>query len=91
MAEILKRAIADGKGIEVNTSSVRYGLSDWQPERAILKLYRDLGGRIVTVGSDSHKPSHLGSYLSQATDLLRSLGFPGICTFSHMQPELHRF
>ncbi len=91
VAEILKRAIADGKGIEVNTSSVRYGLSDWQPERAILKLYRDLGGRIVTVGSDSHKPSHLGSYLSQATDLLRSLGFPGICTFSHMQPELHRF
>lgn len=91
VAAVLKRAIADGKGIEVNTSSVRYHLPDWQPCRQILELYRDLGGKIVTVGSDSHKPEHLGSYLSQATDLLRALGFEGICTFDHREPVLHRF
>lgn len=91
IAEILSCAIEGGKGIEVNTSSVRYGLTDWQPTREILALYRDLGGTIVTVGSDSHAPEQLGSYLRQATDLLRALGFNGIYTFSHMQPELQPF
>lgn len=91
VAAILEHAVGDGKGVEVNTSSVRYGLGDWQPCREILALYHDLGGRIVTVGSDSHKPEHLGSYLRQAADLLRELGFEGVSTFDHREPQLHRW
>ena len=52
VAEILRRVIDDGKGIEVNTSGMRYGLGDFQPSRQVLELYRDLGGTVVTVGSD---------------------------------------
>ena len=63
--EILKIVIADGKGIEVNTSSHRYGLSDTTPSIDILKLYRKLGGTILTIGSDSHKPEHLGTYIEE--------------------------
>lgn len=48
----LERAISDGKGIEVNRSSFRYGLSDLQPCTEILELYRDLGGRVLTIGAD---------------------------------------
>ena len=55
LTEILKTVIADGKGIEVNTSNHRYGLSDMTPSRDILKLYKELGGTIITIGSDSHK------------------------------------
>ena len=44
VAEILRRVIDDGKGIEVNTSGMRYGLGDFQPSRQVLELYRDLGG-----------------------------------------------
>ncbi|MCF0114423.1 MAG: histidinol-phosphatase HisJ family protein, partial [Erysipelotrichaceae bacterium] len=54
VAEILRQAIRDNKGIELNTSSWRYGLSDTQPSKAILKLYKDLGGKIITIGSDAH-------------------------------------
>ena len=54
IVEILKIVIADGKGIEVNTSSHRYGLDGTTPSVEILKLYRQLGGRIITIGSDSH-------------------------------------
>ena len=61
VAEILEEAIRRDKGIELNTSSVRYGLSDLTPSTEILRLYRDLGGRILTLGSDSHKPEHLGA------------------------------
>lgn len=89
IAEILRRVIADGKGIELNTSGIRYGLGDLQPSADILALYRDLGGRIVTVGSDSHKPEHLGSYLALAKRRLASLGFTEYCTFRGWEPVFH--
>lgn len=91
VAEVLRRVVADGKGIEVNTSGIRYGLGDFQPSREILELYRDLGGTVVTVGSDSHKPEHLGSYLRLAYRELEDLGFEGVWTFERGEGTLHRF
>ena len=91
VAEILRRVIADGKGIEVNTSGIRYGLGDFQPRREILELYRDLGGTVVTVGSDSHKPEHLGSYLRLAYRELAELGFEGVYAYQRGEPRLVRF
>ena len=91
VAEILRRVVADGKGIEVNTSGIRYGLGDFQPRREILELYRDLGGTVVTVGSDSHAPEHLGSYLRLAYRKLAELGFEGVCTYEKGEPRLVRF
>ncbi len=89
ITEILQTVIADGKGIEVNTSCHRYGLPDLTPSRDILKLYRELGGTILTIGSDSHKPEHLGSYVLETIKELKAMGFDRICTFSRMQPEFH--
>lgn len=90
IAAILERAIADGKGIEVNTSSFRYGLHDLQPCTEILELYRDLGGRIVTIGSDSHKPEHLGAYIRRIQRRLAALGYESFCTFEHGEPHFHK-
>lgn len=89
IAEILKIVISDGKGIEVNTSSHRYGLSDSMPSSDLLRLYQDLGGKIVTIGSDSHSPSHLGTYLQEAKNQLSTLGFHNFCTYQRMQPIFH--
>ena len=91
VAEILRRVIEDGKGIEVNTSGIRYGLVDFQPSRQVLELYRDLGGTVVTVGSDSHRPEHLGSYLRLAYRELEELGFEGVWTFECREGTPHRF
>lgn len=88
--QILKTVIADGKGIEVNTSYHRYGLNDMTPSRDILKLYKELGGKIVTIGSDSHKKEHLGAYIEEAKDELRKLGFKYYCTFEKMKPIYHK-
>lgn len=88
-AAILERAIADGKGIEVNTSSFRYGLPDLQPSTEILRLYRDLGGRILTIGSDSHEERHLGAYISLVKKRLLALGYTEYCTYSRWEPEFH--
>lgn len=87
--EILKIVITDGKGIELNTSYHRYGLKDTTPSVEILKLYRDLGGSILTLGSDSHKPEHLGTYIKEGKKILRDLGFTKFCTFEKMCPVFH--
>ena len=73
----------------MNTSSHRYGLKDTTPSRKILQLYKELGGTIVTIGSDSHKPEHLGAFIQESKDLLKELGFKSYCTYDHMQPLFH--
>lgn len=87
--EILAEAIKNGKGIEINTSSHRYGLTDSTPSAEILKMYRDMGGQIVTLGSDSHAPSHLGTYMEEAKELLKGIGFRQFCTYEKMRPIFH--
>jgi len=90
VAEILKLAIADGKGIEINTSSWHYGLADTQPSRRILRMYRDLGGRIITIGSDAHKAEYLGDHVTDALHILKDeIGMHEFCTFDHMIPVFH--
>lgn len=89
LTKILKTVIADGKGIEINTSSHRYGLKDLTPSRDILKLYKELGGKIITIGSDSHKPEHLGAFVDETKVELKALGFEQICTFDKMKPVYH--
>ena len=87
--EILQVVIADGKGLEVNTSSYRYGLSDKTPSVEILKRYRELGGKIVTIGSDSHKPEHLGAHIEETKAMLRKAGYTQFCTYERMSPDFH--
>jgi histidinol-phosphatase (PHP family) len=89
IAAILRKVIADGRGIELNTSWHRYGLKDSEPARAILKMYRDFGGTIITIGSDSHQKEHLGAYIDEAKEELLSLGFTSFCTYDHMEPVFH--
>lgn len=88
--KILEIVIADGKGIEINTSYHRYGLNDMTPSRDILKLYKELGGKIITIGSDSHQKEHLGAYIQEAKNELKELGFEYYCTFDKMQPLYHK-
>ena len=89
VAEILRTVIEDGKGIEINTSSHRYGLSDLTPSRDILRLYRDLGGEVITIGSDSHKKAHLGAFVRETMDEMKALGFKAFYTFDKMAPVPH--
>lgn len=90
LTEIFEIAIADGKGIELNTSSWHYGLKDTTPSRDILKLYRSLGGTILTTGSDAHKPEYLADHMQDAQAILRDLGFTEIYTYDHHQPVAHK-
>lgn len=87
--EILTYIIAQGKGIEINTSCFRYGLNDLTPSRDILRLYKELGGTLLTFGSDAHSEDHVGAFLSFAKEEAKKLGFTQFCTFSKMKPTFH--
>ena len=89
IAEILETVIRDGKGIELNTSCYKKRLSDLTPSRDILKLYRDLGGEIITIGTDSHKEGCVGRYFNEGLSALKALGFNKFCTFHRMAPSYH--
>lgn len=89
LREILSYIIQDGKGIEINTSSLRYGIPDTTPSKDILRLYHELGGEIITLGSDSHVPKDLGEAIEESKGLLKEIGFRSFCTFDKMQPIFH--
>ncbi|MBQ9459871.1 MAG: histidinol-phosphatase HisJ family protein [Oscillospiraceae bacterium] len=90
VAEILRTAIQKGKGIELNTASWRYKLEDIQPRREIMRLYRDLGGEILTIGGDAHRPERVAGNVDEARAILRDeLGFKRFCTFERMEPIFH--
>ncbi len=86
---ILKHLISKGKGIEVNTSSFRYKLNDLMPATPILKLYKELGGEIITIGSDSHREAHLGGNIEYVREILKSLGYKYFTTFDKMKPTFN--
>lgn len=87
--KILKKVIKDGKGIEVNTSSFAYGLKDLTPAAEILKMYYELGGKVITVGSDSHRAKDVGRHIIYIYEELKKIGFKNICTFENMKPVFH--
>ena len=85
--ELLTSLVDHGKGIEINTGSLYKGFSYPHPHESILKWYRQLGGEIVTVGSDAHTPQYLGHGFRQAAALLQSCGFRYYTIFSEGKPQ----
>lgn len=83
---ILKTIIEKGKGIELNTGGVKYGLKELHPCTAVLKRYKELGGEIITVGSDAHKPENLLHHFSRAKGILEECGFKHYTIFQERKP-----
>ena len=74
-------------GVKVGWDS---GLPASMPSAELLRMYRDLGGSIVTIGSDSYAPAHLGAYIQEAKEHLKGLGFRDFCTYEKLRPIFHR-
>ena len=85
--EILKLLIRNGKGLEINTSSYKYGTGTWLPRRSILSRYLNLGGEILTFGSDAHDPFYYQYHFNDAVEFARSIGFRYYCKFRQRKPE----
>lgn len=83
---IFKKLIEKGKGIEVNTAGFLYNLGFSHPDVDSLKRYKELGGEIITIGSDAHKQEHIGNKFTFIVDQLQSIGFKYVTYFENRKP-----
>lgn len=84
--EILKTVISSGKGIEINTKGLD-SLGYVHPNINILKRYKELGGEIVTIGSDAHDRTRISANFDKAEQALKSAGFERYAIFRNRKPE----
>lgn len=59
----------------MNSAGLKYGLPFAHPHPDVLKRYRELGGEIITIGADAHKPEHIAYDFAKAEEILKSCGF----------------
>lgn len=84
---ILTELLEKEKGIEINTGGIRRGMKDFNPCMDIIKRYRELGGELITIGSDAHKPEDIAAYFDRAGQVLKECGFDYYCVFEKRVPH----
>ncbi|KXS49399.1 histidinol-phosphatase (PHP family) [Halanaerobium congolense] len=88
--EILRMIIKKERGLEVNTSGYRIDGKNPLPSFDILKLYYKQGGKILTIGSDSHKTATIAQKFDFTVSKLKKIGFKYLTTFKNMKPKFHK-
>ncbi|MDO5517075.1 MAG: histidinol-phosphatase HisJ family protein [Clostridium sp.] len=83
--DILKTLISNNKGIEINTSGLSKNLLF--PKADIVKMYKDLGGEIITVGSDAHNSERVGENIAHTYEFIKNLGYKYVFTFNKRNPQ----
>jgi len=84
--QVLRKTIDKGIALECNTNRGNTPL----PHGEILRLYRALGGELITLGSDAHRAEQAGLGIREGQELLRSCGFRYFCTYEKRKPVFHR-
>lgn len=84
--EILKLTVSKGRGIEINSKGVST-LGYPHPHPFVLKRWKELGGEIVTVGSDAHEGASVAADFDKAEQALKTSGFEYYTIFRKRKPE----
>ena len=90
LAELFRGLVRAGRGIELNCSGLRQELGETMPTQWIMALYRDMGGEIVTLGSDAHRVKDVGACLRDGKNLLQGLGFRRYCVYNKRKADFIR-
>lgn len=86
---ILRRLICLDKGLEINTSGFRYGCGAPHPALWIVERYRELGGRLITIGSDAHRAADLAADFERVKQTLRTLGVTELFVYRNREPHAY--
>lgn len=79
--DILRACVEAALVPEINTSSLRQGLSETMPGSTTVRRYAELGGTAMSVGSDAHRAEDVGAGLDKAAAMLRDAGIPRVAWF----------
>lgn len=83
---IYRRLIANGKGLEINTSGYRQPYGQAMPGLWCLRRYRELGGKIITFGADAHAGRDVGANLTDGIALAKKAGFESYAVYREHKP-----
>lgn len=86
--EILQTLAREDKALELNTSGLRTSFGRTSPDPEIVARFHELGGRLVTVGSDAHNASHIGAGIEEGMQILRDSGFDRLAFYRRRTPRL---
>ena len=86
--QVFRALIQNGKALEVNTSGLRQKIGRTLPDLPLLRRYRELGGELVTLGSDAHSTKDLGRGIDEGMDLLKEAGFRYFALYEQRRPLL---
>ena len=86
--EILELLIKDDKALELNTSGLGMKIHNFLPGIEIIKRFADMGGKYVTIGSDSHFREKIGNYIDDGLTALKSVGINYIAVYEKREPKL---
>jgi len=85
--DIILTLVNKGKGLEVNTSGYRHTSNAPMPHMDIIRRYRQLGGNIITLGSDAHRPEHIAFEFDRAVNEIKKSGISHLTAFTGRVPE----
>ncbi len=88
--EVIKILLNKGKGIEINTGGLMKGLKEAHPCTDALKRYKELGGEIITVGSDAHTCQNIAGQFDKAAAFLEEAGFKYYTVFKKRKPVFYK-
>ena len=72
---LLETIIRNNKALEINTSGLRQDIGRTMPDENIIRRYRELGGKLITIGSDSHSAYDVGAGIKDGVALAKKCGF----------------
>ena len=84
--EILLTVIRKGKAIELNGSGLRKPQPYIDPDLMLVKRYRDLGGKYLTISTDAHDTQYVGFGIDLLEDMARTAGFSQLTVFQKHEP-----
>lgn len=84
--ETLRAVIARGRGIEINCSGLRHACQETYPALQVLRWYREMGGEILTIGTDAHSSDQVGVGLEDGVLLAQAAGFRALTGFEGRTP-----
>lgn len=74
--------------MEINTSGLRQSIGETLPGEDLLRKYYDMGGRLITMGSDAHKPEDIGKGIAEGIALAKKIGFTAVSVYKKRKPIL---
>lgn len=84
--EILRLIAKKDIALEINSAGLRQKLNKLQPETDMVKRFKELGGKFVSVGSDAHYASDLAKGIPEAYKSAFDAGFSNITLFQNRLP-----